>query len=74
MTTNNTNDFTKRTASQIKAILKSNAIAFDYVENQGDNRQFQIGIESNIKNLMKLKQAGFIRIDTTPNTITVKTF
>lgn len=56
---NNTNNFGKRTASQVSSILKSNG--FDCkAENSGDGRTFHIQIESNIKNRYALKKMGFI--------------
>jgi len=58
MTTNNTNDFSKRTQSQIDSILISNSIAFKS-ENLGDGRTFYIN-DTSIKTRVNLKKAGFI--------------
>lgn len=61
MRTNNNNDFSKRTASQVKAITKQK---FDgKVWNTGDGRLFQVEAENSILNRMKLKQLGFILDD-----------
>jgi hypothetical protein len=46
---NNSNNFGKRTASQINSILKSNGLDWK-AENLGDGRTFDVRIESNIKN------------------------
>lgn len=59
MKTNNANAYGKRTATQVKAVLKSNGIEAS-VENMGDGRTFCIGLESTIKNRYALKKAGFI--------------
>tara|TARA_R100000541_G_scaffold39136_1_gene46986 strand:- start:11352 stop:11576 length:225 start_codon:yes stop_codon:yes gene_type:complete len=58
MKTNNTNDFSKRTQSQIASILISNGIAFN-PENMGDGRTFYIN-DTTIKTRVGLKKAGFI--------------
>lgn len=63
MKTNNTNDFSKRTAAQIKSILKANGINAK-VENKGDNRLFYVEAMPTIKNLMIVKISGFIRTGT----------
>ena len=72
MKTNNSNDFSKRTASQIKAITKQK---FDgKVYNLGDNRLFMIEAENTILNRMKLKQLGFILDDGGSSGIYFKAF
>lgn len=58
MKTNNTNDFSKRTQSQIASILISNGIAFK-PENLGDGRTFYIN-DTSIKTRFAIKKAGFI--------------
>jgi hypothetical protein len=71
---NNSNNFGKRTASQVSSILKSNG--FDCkAENLGDGRTFDVKIESNIKNRYALKKAGFILCSGKEgdNYITIKT-
>jgi len=74
MKINDTNNFKKRTVSTIKSILKSNNILFEMVINDGDNNQFSIICNANIKTKMQLKQAGFIRLYSDSNSITVKCF
>ena len=69
---NDTNNYAKRTASTIKSILKSNNIEFTDVYNDGDNNQFSIMTPNTIITKMKLKQAGFIRLFTTSNSIIIK--
>ena len=71
---NNQNDSSKRTAVNIKSILKSNGIEFSLVINDGDNRQFTIITPNTIQTKMKIKQAGFLRLnnDGLKNSITVK--
>lgn len=58
MKTNNTNDFSKRTASQVASILISNGVAFK-PENLGDGRTFYIN-DTSIKTRFAIKKAGFI--------------
>ena len=58
MKTNNTNDFSRRTQSQIASILILNGIAFK-PENMGDGRTFYIN-DTTIKTRVGLKKAGFI--------------
>lgn len=72
MKTNDTNNFAKRTVSTIKSILNSNNINFDLVINDGDNNQFTIICDASIKTKMQLKQAGFIRLYSDNNSITIK--
>ena len=69
---NDTNNFAKRTASTIKSILNSNNIYFTDVYNDGDNNQFSIMTPNTVLTKMKLKQAGFIRLFTASNSITIK--
>lgn len=57
---NNSNDAAKRTANQVKAILKSNDIAFSDVENLGDGRNFNIYADGNLRNHVAIKKAGFL--------------
>lgn len=73
MKTNNNNDFSKRTASQINSILKANGI-IGKVWNLGDNREFEVCVKPEIQTLMKLKSIGFIRTATTSNSIYLKAF
>ena len=73
MKVNNTNDFSKRTASQVNSILKANGI-IGQVFNLGDNKEFELRLEPEIKTLMKLKMAGFLRTGTTSKSIYFKTF
>lgn len=56
---NDTNNFAKRTASQVGAICRANGI-YALISNLGDGRTFDIRVDSNIKNRFLLKQAGFI--------------
>ena len=58
MKTNNTNDSSKRTQSQIASILIANGIAFK-PENLGDGRTFYIN-DTSIKTRFAIKKAGFI--------------
>lgn len=58
MKTNNTNDFSKRTQSQIASILIANGIGFK-PENLGDGRTFYIN-DISIKTRFAIKKAGFI--------------
>lgn len=57
-TTNNTNDFSKRTKAQIDSILKNNGINFGS-ENMGDGRTFYVN-DSSLKTRVALKKAGFV--------------
>jgi hypothetical protein len=59
MKTNDKNLHGNRTATQIKSILKSNGINCK-VDNLGSGREFDIVIESTIKNRYLLKKIGFI--------------
>lgn len=58
MKTNNTNDSSKRTQSQIASILISNNVAFK-PENLGDGRTFYVN-DTSIKTRVAIKKAGFI--------------
>lgn len=58
MKTNNTNDFSKRTQSQIDSILISNGV-LSKPESLGDGRTFYVH-DSGIKTRFALKKAGFI--------------
>lgn len=58
MKTNNKNDFSKRTASQVSSILIANGVPYK-PENLGDGRTFYIN-DSNIKTRVGIKKAGFI--------------
>jgi sugar lactone lactonase YvrE len=58
MKTNNTNDFSKRTQSQIASILIANGVSFK-PENLGDGRTFYIN-DTSIKTRFAIKKAGFI--------------
>ena len=58
MKTNNQNDFTKRTQSQIASILISNGVAFK-CENLGDGRTFYVN-DSTLRTRLGIKKAGFI--------------
>ena len=58
MKTNNTNDFSKRTASQVASVLNANGITIK-PENLGDGRTFYIN-DTSIKTRVALKKAGFI--------------
>ena len=71
---NDSNDFRKRTAAQIKAILKHHSIVAS-VDNLGDGRTFRIELESNLKNRVALKKAGFLlqRGTEGDKSITIKT-
>jgi hypothetical protein len=58
---NNTNNASKRTATQVKAILTS--AGFDKaitVENTGNGRNFCVGVADTINMRMRLKSLGFI--------------
>jgi len=58
MRKNNTNDFSKRTASQVASILIANGVAFK-PENFGDGRTFYVN-DSGIRTRFGIKKAGFI--------------
>ena len=58
MKTNNTNDFSKRTASQVASVLNANGITIK-PENLGDGRTFYIN-DTSIKTRFAIKKAGFI--------------
>ena len=58
MKTNNTNDFSKRTQSQIASILIANGVMFK-PENLGDGRTFYVN-DASIKTRFAIKKAGFI--------------
>lgn len=58
MKTNNTNDFSKRTASQVASILISNGVAFK-PESLGDGRTFYIN-DASLKTRFAIKKSGFI--------------
>jgi hypothetical protein len=72
---NDTNDFTKRTAAQIKAVLKSHKIEAT-VQNMGDGRTFSLELINSLKNLLALKKAGFSVVNGTMGepTILIKAF
>jgi hypothetical protein len=72
MKTNDQNNFAKRTVSTIKSILNANKINFDLVVNDGDNNQFTVICDASIRTKMQLKQAGFIRLYSDSNSITLK--
>jgi len=65
MKTNNQNDFTKRTQSQIASILISNGVAFK-CENLGDGRTFYVN-DSTLRTRLGIKKAGFILCLSTMN-------
>jgi hypothetical protein len=56
--TNNTNDSSKRTASQVAAILIANGCPFK-PENTGDGRKFLVN-DTSFRTLVQIKKAGFI--------------
>ena len=57
---NNKNNFSKRTASQVKAIIAKAGLHYD-VENQGDGRTFAISCIDTLQNRIILKkELGFI--------------
>jgi len=56
---NNANDFSKRTATQVNAILKGYNLPAK-AESLGDGRAFYIH-DTSIKTRVALKKAGFIR-------------
>ena len=58
MTTNNKNDFSKRTQRQVASVLIKNGVAFK-PENLGDGRNFYIN-DNSIKTRVGIKKAGFI--------------
>lgn len=58
-TTNDTNNFAKRNANQVKAVLKANGLNVSTVENMGDGRQFSINC-TDIKSRVAIKRAGYI--------------
>lgn len=58
MKTNNTNNFIKRTQSQVASILIANGVPFK-PENLGDGRTFYVN-DSSIKTRVGIKKAGFI--------------
>jgi len=69
---NNTNDASHRTAAQVKSLLKSYGLVDgSTVENMGDSNQFCV-YPSTLKNLVAAKKAGFIRVDVSKNTFTIK--
>lgn len=59
MKNNDKNLHGKRTATQVKSILKSNGI-FCKVENFGDGRTFYLGLKSTMIARMELYKIGFI--------------
>ena len=71
---NNRNDASKRTAAQIKAILKSNGVEFLHCLNTGDNRYFDITFQNmSLKHRVSLKLVCNFLIDSIhKNTITIK--
>ena len=58
MKINNTNDYSKRTVSQVASILIANGIAFK-PENFGDGRHFYIN-DCSLRTRIQVKKAGFI--------------
>jgi hypothetical protein len=61
MKINNQNDFAKRTAATVKAILKNYInLESHQIENLGDNNQFSV-TNATIQTKMAIKMAGFIR-------------
>ena len=58
MTTNNKNDFSKKTQRQVASVLIKNGVAFK-PENLGDGRNFYIN-DNSIKTRVGIKKAGFI--------------
>lgn len=74
ITTNNVNDFSKRTKAQIDLILKNNGIYFSS-ENMGDGRTFYVN-DSSLKTRVALKKSGFILCSSNANDkgITFKTY
>jgi len=58
MKINNTNDFSKRTQSQVASILIANGVPFK-PENLGDGRTFYVN-DTSIKTRFAIKKAGFI--------------
>ncbi len=58
MKTNNPNDFSKRTQSQVASILISNGVLFK-PENLGDGRTFYVN-DTSVKTRFAIKKAGFI--------------
>lgn len=58
MKTNDTNNFEKRTATQVKSILNEYKLNIE-IENQGDGNLFSVN-DNSIKTRVALKQAGFI--------------
>lgn len=72
--TNDTNNFAKRTAAQVNAILAANGILHK-AESLGDGNSFQITGTSDIKTRFALKKAGFILLcsNAGDTTLTFKT-
>ena len=70
---NNKTNYGKRTANQVNSILKANDIDAKSI-NLGNGIEFDIRIESNLRNRFALKKAGFIlcRGKECDNFITVK--
>jgi uncharacterized protein (DUF983 family) len=56
--TNNTNDFSKRTAAQVASILKANGLVLK-CENLGDGKTFSV-LDTTLKTRIALKKCGFI--------------
>lgn len=67
---NDKNNFAKRTAAQVNAILAANGILHK-AENLGDGNTFQIAGTSDIKTRVALKQAGFILLRSNAGDITL---
>lgn len=59
MKKNDTNNFSKRTASQVRSILRSNGLDAHCL-NLGNNRTFSVYVEDTITNRVLIKNAGFI--------------
>lgn len=58
MKKNNTNNFRKRTSSQVASILRANGITLK-PENLGDGRTFYVN-DASLKTRIAIKKAGFI--------------
>jgi hypothetical protein len=74
-TLNNKNDFSKRTASQVKSLLVKNGIDCN-VDNLGDNRTFFLNLVPTIQVRVLLTEIGFIlcRTNAGDKTINVKCY
>jgi hypothetical protein len=72
MKTNDTNNFAKRTASQVTAILRTHGIT-EKAENMGDGRHFCIAGDK-FRTKVAVMKAGFILEGQTSGTIYFRTF